>query len=222
MKLILLILLSFNILALHLNTLNIELKFKIKHELSKKINNFKIEEYRLPQLKGIKSIEEIKSIEFLGNDFFGSTAVIIKTNKKKFFGSIVISQKIKHIYAKRKIKKNEFFTSDDFEVTEIYQTNRNYKNAISSYEEIKGKVAKITIRPYKELYSHQFEAPYIIKKGDGVIIRAKQGHLLISMKGIAKQKGKWGKYIMVKSIFNNKILRAKVIAPGKVDFFIGE
>ncbi len=222
MKIILLTLLSFNIFALQLNSLNIELKFKIKNELNKKIKDFKIKEYRLPTLKGVKSIDEVKKIEFLGNDFFGSTAITIKTNKKKFFGSIIISQKIKNLYAKRIIKKNEIFTKDDFETTEIYQTNKNYKNAISSYNQIKGKVAKITIKPYKKIYIHQFEAPTIIKKGDDVTIKAKKGNLIISMKGIAKQNGKLGKYIMVKSNFNNKILRARVIATKKVDIFIGE
>jgi flagella basal body P-ring formation protein FlgA len=222
MKFILLTLLSFNILAIHFNSLNIELKFRIKNELSKKISDFKIEEYRLPSLKDIKDIKEIKKVEFLGNDFYGSTAFVLKTEKKKFFGSIVISQKVKHIYAKRIIKKDEIFNSDDFEATEIYQTNKEYKNAITSFDEINGKVARVTIKPFKEIYSHQFDTPYIIKKGDSVTINAKQGHLIISMIGIAKENGKLGKHIMVQASFNNKMLRAKVIAPKKVDFFIGE
>ncbi len=222
MKIIILTLLSFNLFALKLNTLNIELKFKIKDELNKKLHDFKITEYRLPSLKGIKSVKQIKKIEFLGNNLLGSTAIIIKTNKKKFFGSVVISQKVKNLYAIRIIKKNEIFTRNDFEITETYQTNKNYKNAISSYSEIKGKVSRITIKPYQKIYSHQFEEPNIVKKGDSVIIRAKKGNLTISMKGVAKQNGKLGKYIMVKSAFNNRVLRARVIAPQKVDILIGE
>ena len=108
MKIIILTLLSFNLFALKLNTLNIELKFKIKDELNKKLHDFKITEYRLPSLKGIKSVKQIKKIEFLGNNLLGSTAIIIKTNK-------------------------------------------NYKNAISSYSEIKGKVSRITIKPYQKI-----------------------------------------------------------------------
>jgi len=112
-------LISFNLLGIQFNSLNIELKLKIKKELSKKIKNFKINEYRLPSLKGIKSSKQIKSIEFLGNDLLGHTALIIKTRKKKYYGSVVILQKIKHLYAKTNIKKGEIFTIDDCEEVEV-------------------------------------------------------------------------------------------------------
>jgi len=55
-----------------------------------------------------------------------------------------------------------------------------------------------------------------------VIIRAKRGNLTLSTRGIARQKGKLGKYIMVKTLFNNKVLRAKIIASKKVEVFVGE
>jgi len=219
---ILFTLLSFNLLAIHFNSLNIGLKLKIKSELKQKIKNFKIERYRLPALKGIKNIKEIKKIEFLGNKLLGSTALVIKTDKKKFYGSVVISRKIKHLYARREIKKNEIFSKDDFEEVEVFQTIKSYHNAIKSFKEIKGKVAKSRIKPYKKLYSHQFEAPYIIKKGEDVIIKARHGKLTLSTRGIARERGKLGKYIMVKTMFNNKILRAKIVASKKVEVFIGE
>jgi len=223
MRLLLILLVSFySFSMINIDDFDIELKLKIKDKLGEKISDFKIKEFRIPEIKDVKSVKEVKKIEFLNKNLIGSVAVKIKTEKRKYFGSIVIARKIKNLFAKRKIKRGEIFTKDDFEVVETYQTVKNFSDFVSSYDEIKGKTAKLDLKPYKKLYKHQFEYPYIVKKGDVVIIRAKKGKLTVSIKGTATQNGKKGKYITVKSDYNNKILRAKVITPKSVELFVGD
>ncbi len=133
----------------------------------------------------------------------------------------IIARKIKHLHAIRRLNRDEILTKEDFEITEFYQTNKSYKNAIQDYNEIKGLTPRVTIMPYKQLFKHQFQEPTIIKKGEQIIIMAKNKGLTISSRGIAKENGKKGKYILVQTLFNNKIIRARVVAPKKVDLFIG-
>lgn len=83
-------------------------------------------------------------------------------------------------------------------------------------EQAINQVAKRHIRSGSVLSPMHIAPPKIIKRGSKIDIIANSGRVSVSMSGTALSDGRIGDLIRVKNLSSNKVLRAKVIAPGRV------
>ena len=167
------------------------------------INNSKCREFKLSPVKTLPT--------------GGRTSLRITCKHPKW--STYISLKISIIYlvasAKVPLFKGETLTVDNihFQPTDITKLYRAY---FTRPDTILGKVAKRTIKSQQVIGPHMLDLPTLITKGDSVIIEAGANGLTISTLGTALQSGKKGRQIRIKNIRSGKVIRAYVIAKGRV------
>ncbi|WP_161630010.1 flagellar basal body P-ring formation chaperone FlgA [Desulfogranum mediterraneum] len=79
-----------------------------------------------------------------------------------------------------------------------------------------GRQAGRTLSAGRPLRADELLLPPVIREGELVKILAGKGALRITTRGIAKADGKQGQVIRVKNISSNKLIYARVMAPGMV------
>lgn len=73
------------------------------------------------------------------------------------------------------------------------------------------------IRAGRAISPQQVERPFLVTRGDEVIIRAASGGFVATMKGKALQSGKQGDKILIQNLSSNKRIQAKVASDGIVE-----
>lgn len=73
------------------------------------------------------------------------------------------------------------------------------------------------IRAGRAISPQQVERPFLVTRGDEVIIRASTGGFVATMKGKALQSGKKGDKILIQNLSSNKRIQAKVASDGIVE-----
>ncbi|PID72047.1 MAG: flagella basal body P-ring formation protein FlgA [Desulfobulbus propionicus] len=90
------------------------------------------------------------------------------------------------------------------------------RNPIFARQEVVGMLAKRTLRKGRAIEHDHIAFPPVIAEGELVKILAIKGNLKITANGIAKTSGKTGEVIRVQNITSNKLIYARIDAPGIV------
>lgn len=115
----------------------------------------------------------------------------------------------------RALKTDELIEAADLTTarTRVYDLKHPY---ITDAAEVIGKSAARPLQPDTPLRTTFLKKPFMVRKGDRVMIEARRGGLSIQTSGVTKSSGHVGDSIMVANVDSGRELRAKIVAPGLV------
>ncbi len=119
----------------------------------------------------------------------------------------------------RLIKMDEEIDVDDVVTTRVAVFDLKTVYATDPREVI-GKAAVRPLAPQAPIKLTALRRPFVVRKGDRVMIEAKMGGLSIQTAGVTKSNGELGQTVTVSNTDSGKEVRAKVVGPGvvRVDF----
>ena len=91
---------------------------------------------------------------------------------------------------------------------------------ITDLEQILGKELKRHLNHGAVVRLSNLKAPRAVKRGDALRVEATSGSLLIVAPGIALADGKVGQQIRVRNTDSKRIIKARVVAPGRVEVIL--
>jgi len=112
-------------------------------------------------------------------------------------------------------KYGDYVSAD--QVTLVRSDISKLENYTDSIEKIAGTVAKRTIRKGDVIDLSALELPPVIKRGELVKIIINHNGLLVTATGIARANGRKDEMIRVRNSSSNKLIHARVQAPGLVE-----
>lgn len=115
----------------------------------------------------------------------------------------------------RFLKSEELVDAEDLTTARIRINDLKHPYLIDREEAI-GKSAARPLQADTPLRAAFLKKPFMVRKGDRVMIEAKRGGLSIQTSGVTKSSGQVGQSIMVANSDSGRELRAKVVAPGLV------
>lgn len=116
---------------------------------------------------------------------------------------------------KRKIARNQRLNKGNVFMARR-ETTKIRGLAFSSREDLTGKIATVSIRPYTILTEDMVEMPPTIKQGSVVKLFITSSGFRIVTKGLAQQTGYTGEVIKVKNLDSKKILYGEIIDSNRV------
>lgn len=125
---------------------------------------------------------------------------------------VSISQAV--VVASRGIARNSVLSLADFD-TQLRDISQLPDNVVMDAGRILGKVTKRNIRAGEVLRLSNVSEPTVIKRGDAVVIEARSGSILVSSQGVAMANGRIGDQISVRNTQSERIVRVKIIGPGR-------
>jgi flagella basal body P-ring formation protein FlgA len=119
----------------------------------------------------------------------------------------------------RLIKADEEIDAADVVATRLALSDLKSPYATDPHEVI-GKAASRPLPPQVPIKLTSLRRPFVVRKGDRVMIEAKMGGLSIQTAGVTKGNGELGQTVTVSNTDSGKEVRAKVVGPGvvRVDF----
>lgn len=102
----------------------------------------------------------------------------------------------------------------DWVLTNVLELKQGY---FTDTKLLQHRVAKRRLSPGTLLTPHLLKAANVIKKGDDVIISVSTPYLQVRMPGEALTDGQLGQQLSVKNRQSEIVIRAKAVAPGKVE-----
>lgn len=154
-------------------------------------------------------------------DFIGNIAITIDfivngklIRKAHVSGMISVTQEV--MKTARRIKKGEIITENDLIfVTERKSSSRN--GALTDINDAVGKKATRTIQADQIMTTRMVEVPPLVRKGNGVLIKAENKDIRISTLGTVLEDGQFGDNVRVVNISSGKEIFATVKGPGLVE-----
>ena len=130
-----------------------------------------------------------------------------------------VSAMIDAVVPSRYLKAEEIMGAEDLTTSRIRVTDLKHPFIIDPEEAI-GMSAARPLSAGLPLRPAFLKKPFLVKKGDRVMIEARRGGLSIQTSGVTKSSGQVGQFVMVANLDSGRELRAKVVAPGlvQVDF----
>ncbi len=130
-----------------------------------------------------------------------------------------VSAMIDAVVPSRYLKAEEIMGAEDLTTSRIRVADLKHP-FITDPEEAIGMSAARPLSADLPLRPTFLKKPFLVKKGDRVMIEARRGGLSIQTSGVTKSSGQVGQFIMVANLDSGRELRAKVVAPGlvQVDF----
>lgn len=130
-----------------------------------------------------------------------------------------ISALIDVVVPSRFLKSDETIEPDDVTMSRIvtYAVKHPF---ITDPEAAIGKSSARPLQPNMPLRQAFLKKPFMVKKGDHVMIEARRGNFSIQTSGVTKGSGLVGQTVMVANLDSGRELRARIVAPGlvQVDF----
>ncbi len=130
-----------------------------------------------------------------------------------------VSAMIDVVVPSRFLKSEETIEPDDLTTARIvtYDVTHPF---ITDPEAAIGKSTARPLQPNTPLRPTFLKKPFMVKKGDRVMIEARRGNFSVQTSGVTKGSGQIGQTIMVANLDSGRELRAKIVAPGlvQVDF----
>lgn len=113
------------------------------------------------------------------------------------------------------LRRGQRVTNGDitFSQQDISQLRDNF---YTDAEQVVGLELTRSIGANQVLRSSQLKPPLAVKRGDKVLITAENNKITIKMNGIALSNGEIGQQIRVRNSSSDRIIRARVTAPGEV------
>ena len=149
-----------------------------------------------------------------------SIQIMVNGNAWKTVDALAdISAMIDVVVPSRFLKSEETIEPDDLTTARIvtYDVKHPF---ITDPEAAIGKSTARPLQPNTPLRPTFLKKPFMVKKGDHVMIEARRGNFSVQTSGVTKGSGQVGQTVMVANLDSGRELRAKIIAPGlvQVDF----
>ncbi len=135
---------------------------------------------------------------------------------KKINTSVIIQGRVKVLFARRAILPGKAISRYHVSHNEIL-LQKDLSNYIFSKRELPGFVSKKYIPKGSPLLRTFLKKKIIVNASQEVEIIYKRGSAAVFLEGKAMENGGLGDIITVKSAFNNKVFKARVIGAGKVE-----
>ncbi|WP_369750657.1 flagellar basal body P-ring formation chaperone FlgA [Photobacterium sp. SKA34] len=117
--------------------------------------------------------------------------------------------------ARTLIHRDEIITRDMLDSKKLQL--KAPKSIITNVDQVIGLHTNRRIRQGQLITENLLKKPFLINKGDQVLIVAKKGKFEASTKGVALDHGKMKEQIKVENTANQKVIHARVFAQGKVE-----
>jgi|CXWL01.1.fsa_nt_gi flagella basal body P-ring formation protein FlgA len=145
-----------------------------------------------------------------------SIQVMVNGNAWKTVDALAdISAMIDVVVPARFLKSEETIEPDDLTTARI--VTYDVKHPFITDPEVA--IGKSTVRPLQPntpLRPTFLKKPFMVKKGDHVMIEARRGNFSVQTSGVTKGSGQVGQTVMVANLDSGRELRAKIVAPGLV------
>lgn len=170
----------------------------------------------LPEGRLTWRIQDKENEDFVGNvsmtiDFSVDDRVI---RKVPLSGTVLVKQAF--LKTLRKIRKGDIISENDLVL--VNETNTHFRtDALTNMERIIGKKAIRNINVDKVITERMFEEPPLVKKGDGVLIKAENDEVRITTLGKAMEDGREGDQVKVINVSSGKEIFAVVTGPTVVE-----
>lgn len=119
------------------------------------------------------------------------------------------------VTAKRPIQRNDVIDASDIELSE-QKLGGMENDYLMQTQDVVGLLATRPIEIGKPLSKRSLVQPKWVKRGDEVVIIASSNGVSASMPGLAMADGSKGQQITVRNRSSKRVIKARVIAPGKV------
>ncbi len=95
------------------------------------------------------------------------------------------------------------------------------KDAVGSFDEIRGKLAKRDLDAGAVLTSRQLYSPVLVRRGAAVVVLARVGGITVSAMMRARSSGQYGDTIIVEHLNGGGRATARITGQGTVETFVG-
>ncbi len=155
------------------------------------------------------------SDEGLGRRLFHLSVTLNGQSWKTIDALADVAAMVDVVVPNRFLKSEELVDAEDLTTSRIRIPDLKHPY-ITDQEEVIGKSAARPLQADTPLRAGFLKKPFMVKKGDRVMIEARRGGLSIQTSGVTKSSGQVGQSIMVANADSGRELRAKVVAPGLV------
>ena len=194
---------------------------EIKNKLFWVKGKIYLEDFRVePANFKIPSKAKLK-LKFFGRPRIGSNVAIgefYSGNKRIGIVRIwaYVEAKAKVVVANKFIINKAILTKDDIRLEEK-KLSQLPQGVIFDINEVLGKQIKMSVSPGRVLLKNYIGEPPLIRRGEVVLIVARNKYLVVKAKGVALQDGYLNQKIKVKNIASKKVVVGKVISPKEVE-----
>lgn len=135
-------------------------------------------------------------------------------DKAKVSGTVAVYEHVVHLSAK--VKKGYLLKKSDLylEKKNVFELGGNY---IKDYHDAENKIVKISIKKGAWLKANLLKEPFLVKKGDVVVLVAKNDNLMIETAGICQENGFADHMVKVENLTSGKLVRGIVKDKSKVE-----
>lgn len=119
------------------------------------------------------------------------------------------------VVANKGLVRGDVLTDDDLTYRRMNIAKNGY-GLVDDIEKIKGLELKRPLRQGETLKKSYLTYPDIVLKGQPVMVSSSSRFLTVEAPGVALKNGHMGEFIKVKNERSQRIVDAKVVAPGKV------
>lgn len=184
-----------------------EIVYFIESQIPTNSNDLEITPYKISKALKLPTCQHPVELNREGGkpDFYGRNTIKVSCFQPKwsFYSGATVKAYGEVIIAASPIAKGEIIAASHISYRRI-DLSRASGNTLTSPETIIGKAAKRPIRQGKQLSSHFFEEPMLIKRGNAVTIQAVGKSMTISTSGEALSNGRRGQNIRVRNIKSNR------------------
>ncbi|MBN1547906.1 MAG: flagellar basal body P-ring formation protein FlgA [Syntrophaceae bacterium] len=180
---------------------------------------------KLPEvtLKGEKISYEISQCgkdSLVGNSLFSIRFFDDGIQIEKYQVRVNIEIQERYLASNRIIKRHTIIEPSDLQVLRRWVRIPSLKS-ISDADEIIGKKLIMAVGPGREIKRNMLKEPILVKRGEVVRIVLEHGQMSLLATGVAEEEGVDRQRIRVKNLSSQKVIAAKVMAPGlvKVELF---
>jgi len=148
--------------------------------------------------------------DFIGYTFLGFDLIVDGQTKRRVSLHLKVSVTAEVAVALGQIPRGQMLTADDvtLEIRDLASVNGR---PVGSLEEVVGLRAKFGFRPGQLVLEHLLDSPPVISRGNAITIQVVSGCVSVLAPGLAKQDGRVGERIIVRSQATGKELQATVI-----------
>lgn len=118
--------------------------------------------------------------------------------------------------AVRSLSRNTIVQPTDVQLAEreVSSLRQGY---LLDLDNVIGQQVTRPVRPNQVVANHSLKAAATINKGDEVVISARGSSMFVRMPGVALEEGAMGQQIRVRNSRSQRVIRARVTAPGQVE-----
>lgn len=139
-----------------------------------------------------------------------------KGSSHKTFGSAIVMVRHPIATATRDIRRGEDISQDNMMWVPQDISRFSSQSVLTDPSELTGKIARAFIRSGSKIQTSQLETPAEINRGQRVDLVFENPQLKVTARMKALESGRTGEWIRVENEKTKRVVRSKVVGPGKV------